>query len=209
MRWLLALLAMTLLGLNITACGGAGKGGKTSSDAPSNVAATGDATAASSTERQFKRDTDKDNDNPTDSYYDDDDNPILHYGQAANVSEARVISKVIGRYYTAAAAANGAAVCSLLNSVVAGSIVEEYGQGPGRSGPPGKTCATVVSRLFKRSHRELADELSTLEVTSVRVEGQRGWALLRFGSSRAPGRMLTHREGSVWKIGQLLRSGMP
>jgi hypothetical protein len=214
MRWLLALLAVMLVGPSVVACGGAGTGSTSFSNAPSHVAATGGATTTTasgiaSTGVESKRDRDNDDDNPTNGYYDDDDNAILHYGRAASAADKRAVASVIKRYYTAAVAADGATACSLINSVIAESVVEDYGQATGPQSLRGRTCATVMSMLFKQRHGQVAAELPTLEVTSVRVEDNRGWALLGFGPAKPPGRILIHRDGAAWRVGELLRTEMP
>jgi hypothetical protein len=209
MKRLLALLVMAQLGLGVAACGGKGKGASSS-----NVTATGGAAAATAsttapTEGESKLDKDKDNDNPTNSYYDADDEPILHYGRATSAPEEREVAAVVMRYYKAAVADDGATVCSLLYSALAESVPEEYGEAPGPPALRGKTCPVVMSKLVRQHHRQLAAELLKLEVTGARAEGDRGWALLSFGPAKPPGRVLLQREGAAWRIAELQRTEMP
>jgi hypothetical protein len=65
-----------------------------------------------------------------------------------------------------------------------------------------------MSKLFRQHRRELADKSATLEVTSVRVQGSHGVALLRFGTTTER-RVLVQREGGTWKMGVLLDIGVP
>jgi hypothetical protein len=196
---------LTMMSLSFAACGGAGK-----ATAPWNVAVTGGKTATTaqgtSAIGESKTDRDNDNDNPTSSYYDSDDNAILDYGQSANAGDKRAVTATVKRYYRTASAADGAAACSLIRSTVAESAAESYGE---TDAPAGKTCADVMSKLFRKRHRQLAAELAALRVTAVRIEGDRGWALLSFGTAKPPGRILMHREGAVWKVGEPVRVEMP
>jgi hypothetical protein len=211
MRLLFALLAIALFGVGAVACGSASKGTRSTPRVASDPAANGATTkvASSATLSQSQSplptDNDYDNDNPSNSHYDQDDNAVLYFGHATSAAEARAIMALVKRYYAAAVASDGATACSLIYSIVAESVPEGYGQLPALRG---KTCAVVVSKLFKKHHRELVAEVAGLEVTHVRVEGDRGLALLRF-RTMPERRVLVHREHGVWKMGVLLDIGVP
>jgi hypothetical protein len=202
MRSLLTLPSIALLGLGVGACGDAGKGTDSASGSPSSAAAT---VATTRAEPRLPTDSDEDNDNPGGSRYDADDSPVLRFGQAANHAEERAIASLVRRYYAAGAAGDGASACSLLYPLLAESVAEEYAQSLGLRG---KTCAQVLSKLFKRRHRELAGDVAALALTVVRVGGDRGLALVRFGATRER-RVLLRRERGAWKMDVLLDVGVP
>jgi hypothetical protein len=209
MRLLLVLVTIALLGVDMSACGGAGKGARSASQASADTVASGattrTASAAKPTQSHFPTDSDEDNDNPGNSRYDNDDNPVLYFGRSANAADGRAIAGLVKRYYAAGAASDGARACPLIYSVVAESVAEEYGQSPALRG---STCAVVMSKLFKQRHRELAADVTGLEVILMRVSGNRGVALLRFGTTRER-RVFLKREGGVWKMNVLLDVGVP
>jgi hypothetical protein len=204
MRSLLTLPSIALLGLGVGACGNTGRGTGSAPGSSSNVA-TRTAVAAKQTQSRLPTDSDNDNDNPGKSRYDGDDGPVLHFGHAASAAEERAVAALVKRYYAAGAAGDGATACSLIDSLLAESVVEEYAQSPALRG---KTCAEVLSKLFRRRHRELAGDIATLKPTVVRVSGDRGLALVRFGATRER-RLLLRRERGAWKMDVLLDVGVP
>lgn len=210
MRWLLTLITTTLLGACATACGGAEKTIRPASTGSSGAAASPGAPAkvASGSATEPKRDSDGDNDNPGNSYYDRDDAEVLSYGAPARPSDMRQVATLVKRYYMAGVAGDGAAGCTLMYSIFAESIVDDAGQGAGPSAPGGRTCAEVISRLFKRERRRMAAALAKLRVVWVRVVGNRGFALL--GSGARPERYLQiHRESGGWRVEALVDEGLP
>jgi hypothetical protein len=179
MKQLLALLAIALLGLSLSACGG-------SSATHSSSAATA----------AVKKDRDDDGDN------NDDDNKVLFYGHAPSLTERQSIVALVTAYYAAAAAEDGAKACTLLMPFVAESVVEDISHGPGLSG---KTCATVMSKLFKSKHTLLAGENASLKFYTVRVNGGKGLTVLSFSNLPEVRQLAERRDSSgEWKVLQLL-----
>jgi hypothetical protein len=207
MRPLLTLLVVTLLGAGVSACGGSGKSASSAFNESSSAVANGGAMAsagksATRSPGGLHVDGDNDDDNPTKSLRDKDDRPPLPGSRPASAAERRVIARLVTGYYAAAAAADGVAACSRLYSIIAKAVPEDYGRPPGPPALRGKTCAVVMSKLFKVRRRELEAKSATLEVKSVRVRGDRAVALLRFG--KAPERrVLLRREFGVWKMTEL------
>jgi hypothetical protein len=232
MRLLLALLVAVLLGLGASACGGAGTRSVSASGSSSGLASvslaslhsrsgvtpsTGrlrgdedddDTSEIDNPSTPFDSDADKDNDardNAGRGYYDGDDGVVRGYGHAAGGADSRAIAALVERYWAAAAVQDGAAGCALLSSARAGSLPEDYGP----SYLPGaRTCAAVLTVVFRRLHSPLAGSLGSLEVTEVRVEGGHAEALL--GSARMPaGVVEAGREGGAWKLDQVLPTQLP
>jgi hypothetical protein len=139
----------------------------------------------------------------------DDDNgkDDIAWGRAASAADRRAVTSVVKSYYAAAAAGDAVRACSLMYSIFAEEIPEEYGESP--PGPPGlhgTTCAAVLAKLFKQQHRRLVADLATLEVTRVRLKGRRGLAILHFRTA-AHREIPVHRERRAWKIDALLDGG--
>lgn len=197
--------SIALLGLGVGACGDAGKRTGSVSGSSSSAGAAATTVATARAQPRLPTDSDEDNDNPGGSRYDADDSPVLRFGHAASAAQERAIASLVKRYYAAGAAGDGASACSLLYPLLAESVVEEYAQSPGLRG---KTCAEVLSKLFKRRHRELAGDVAALKPTVVRVSGDHGLALVRFGATRER-RLLLRRERGAWKMDVLLDVGVP
>lgn len=203
MRSLFAPFVLALLSVGVCACGGSGSASHASSDATAKIVS-----GATPSQSHFPLDDDSDNDNPGKSRYDEDDSVVLDFGHAAGKAETQAITALVKRYYAAAAAGDGAAVCSLLYVLIAESVPEEYGQSPGASDPRSRTCAAVVSKLLEQRHRELVAEAAGLEVTDVRVEGSHGVVLLHFAPTPER-RVLVIREHGAWKMKVLFDVGVP
>jgi hypothetical protein len=208
MKWLLALLATMLLSGVVTACGGAGKSTSSASQASSTTAASGSTSATSAPGSYRQDDGDKDNDDsaqPSASL--NDDTPLLKaYGKAGSEADKQAVTEVVKSYYAAAVAENGAKACSLLYSTLASGLAVDPGQaGQGKGG----TCATAVSALYKSQHAQLvADDVPTMVVTTVRVKGSLGLAVLGF-KTMPRSEILLEREGGAWKVDALFNSQMP
>jgi len=112
---------------------------------------------------------------------------------------------LVQHYYAAASADDGAAACSLLTSAMASSVPEDYGQSPAPADLRGKTCAEVMSKLFRHPYHLSTADLATTRVIGVRVNGNHGFALLKSKMLRL-GEMVVEREGDLWKVGVLIGS---
>jgi hypothetical protein len=189
----------------VTACGSTNRGLPLVRQSPS--ATTVSVTTASSAAGtpRLHEDQDKDIDiHVAKGYFDADDYNTPNYPRVANMTDARAVRALVKRYVATAAANDGASACSLIYSLFAEEIPETYGLPP--TGSPalhGTTCAVVMTKLFKLHHSQLAAEAATVEVVGVRVNGNRGLALLHFRG--IPARSIdVHRERGVWKINALL-----
>ena len=150
---------------------------------------------------------DADSDYPVPGSYrlpDADDRATFDYGHTPVPAQRREISSLVERYFAAARAEDGAHACALLSPSLARSVPEDYGRG---AGPAylrgGKTCAAVMSMLFKHSHGELAEPVDIVE---VRVDGTRAQVVVSSRTLRAS-RILLHRDRRAWEVRELL--GVP
>lgn len=230
-------IAILLLGAWISACGGTGRGVRTGSPSSSGGPASGQETAPLATDAtrtaghlfgdydgddyyiqkssdldnddgHKPRDGDGDYDNRSKSYFDSDDGPVLRFGHAASTADRRAIEAVVKRYFAAAATKDGAAACSIITTPLAKSVPEDLGQPPGPAFLSGKTCAVVMSKLFKESSLQFTTYAKRLRVVGVRLDRGRGFAILGFRD--LPGRRIdVAREGGVWKIQALVDGELP
>ena len=199
MRSLPALVVVTL-SVGVYACGGTSKGAGATSPVASNASATGGSTSTVAAGGKDSNDLDHDTGG-------DDDRVVFEYGHAPTQAEAQTITAFVKRYYAAAAAADGRKACPMIYSIVAEAATEEYGRAPDPAALHGKTCAVVISKLFKE-HHELRAEVPTLNVTAVRVEGAKALVVMSFGTTPEPRIIALHREGHAWKVQDLLDGGI-
>jgi hypothetical protein len=209
---LLALLTIVLLSLGAVACGGVGKSTGSASQNSSDAFSTGDTTptTASNTKPTSSNVTPagahgKDSNDGDDDPNVDDDISIVDYGHAASGADKLAIAVLIERYYAAAAADDGAKACSQIYSVVVEMIPEDFSQAPGLGG---KTCAVVMSKVFKQRHQQMAADVAALKVTRVRVEGNKGLASTYFGKLPQP-YVMVHRDNGAWKMESLFEIVLP
>jgi hypothetical protein len=195
----LVLLAIGLLSLSATACGGSSKARSSASQVSSNAPTT-TASGTAPNGLHVKDSNDSDNDP-----YSNDDNVVLYFGHAASAADRRAVTVLVKRYYAAAAADDGARACPLIYGIIAETIPEEFARAPQLRG---KTCAAVMSKVFKQRHQQVAADIPILKVTGVRVEGKRGIALMYLGTIPELS-VFVHREGGAWKMESLFESGLP
>jgi hypothetical protein len=188
MKPLLTLLAIWLLGIGVCACGAAHKN-----------------TTASSSSASHRRDANDPDFDGNDNY---DEGEVRAVGYEAGAATKLAITGVVKRYYTAAVTGNGDRACSLLSASLAKAVPNEFRSVPTLKNL--KTCAAIVSRLYKirPQAQEVASSLATFRVTGVRLNGNYAITLLLFQPMFE--RYITmHREGGAWKITELLDSAMP
>jgi len=153
-------------------------------------------------------DRDQDSDNPGNSYFDSDDRSLRDFGRVAPPADRRAITRLVKRYFAAAAAHDGAAACAMILPALAKTAPETLGRPPGPSYARGTTCAAVISRIFIHYHRQLAAHLPTLEVSDVRVRGDSCVVVMAFKS--LPGREIRLvRERRVWRMAAWLDTELP
>ncbi|MFZ1154788.1 MAG: hypothetical protein WAN93_07785 [Solirubrobacteraceae bacterium] len=185
----LLLPVIALLGLGATACGSSKSTGSTSQavSAVSTVSGTTTTTTSSSET----------------SHPPQDDSHITTYGHEATEPDKREITQLVKSYYAAGLADDGAKACSLIYSPVAKSVPEDYGQSTTSSVLHGKTCAVVLSKVFRHLPEQSTADLATTKVTGVRLSGDNGYVQL--SSKMIPtGEMVVQRQGHVWKVGVLI-----
>jgi hypothetical protein len=222
---LLGLGAIGLLGIGAIGCGGTGSASRvagattTASIKPlppeKKLDADRDTDVGNhdldGSDKPIPREVDRDNDADSKGHtrYDSDDKKVLDFGHAVSASDRAPLTALIRRYYAAAAAQDGAKACSMLYSVYAETLPEDYGASPpGPAYARGTTCAAVMTKVFTHSHKQIVARLPKLEVSRIRIEGRHGIAILRFGAMSAQEIQL-EREGRSWKILALAGNELP
>jgi hypothetical protein len=190
---LLASLFIALLSIAVIACGG---GDKSSSSSATTAIVPGTKDAY---DGDFLTQVDK-----------DDDGEVVEYGNAANPADKLAIASFVRQFYKAADASDGTALCSLVVPSLAKQIPKEFGKA---SDPPylqGKTCAEIMTRLYRYNHRQINTEATGFKLTGARVKGDSGYALLAFTTMREPRFIFVERKGGTWKMAdELIDSHYP
>jgi hypothetical protein len=221
MKPLLALLASTLLTVGVTACGGGSEetasGPSTSASsvtstagAPATPTANGatSATPPPSSSAGTGSSSGSDSSSSASSLakrYPHGDNSIQTFGKESGEADKQAVTTVVKRYYAAVAAGDGAGACALLSSGISKSIVQSLGRSAALRE---KGCPGILSLLFKHRPGQAGASLAVVDVTGVRVKGNRGFALLR-SKTMPSGEITIYREGGAWKIGSLIGSALP
>ncbi len=174
-----------------------------SSSQMASAGSTGSATTANIVEKKSSTTVDEAG---SKGLYDGDDSAVLDFGGPASATDEQAIIHLLQGYYADAAAEDGKAACSELDSLTAESIVENYGH---TRALQGSTCTAVISKLFTQQHRQLAIDNSSLKILAVKVEGHRALAIMKVASDRAARYIPARREGRAWKIVELLDSPLP
>lgn len=213
MRPLLALLVFALLSFVSMACGSGNENTvstsrssadvATTSGAPATTTPSGTTSSGTSAGANAKTSEGPANDASDGDFLDaqdkGDDVEITQYGHRAGAKDEQAVKGFTTRYFAAAGAANGGALCALLPPASARSIATEFGKA-GETYLRGKTCAEVMSKLLQHNHRQLAIEASKFKVTSVRVNGNNAFALLAFTTMPERRYISVQREGPTWKM---------
>jgi hypothetical protein len=90
--------------------------------------------------------------------------------------------------------------------VLAELVVEEYGRAAALRG---KTCAVVLSKLFKQRLAQVRADDAMLTVSDVRVEGDHGFAMLGRPGARPKRYIGVKRERGMWRINEAVDASLP
>jgi ketosteroid isomerase-like protein len=193
MKQVCALIVVMTVGMTLGACGKASKGANIASSATVGPSASGTTSTSTTTSPHAPSAQAR---------------AITEFGHKASPADRQAITALVKRYYAAAASDDGATACSLIYSTIAESVAEDYGQAPAPASLSGNTCEVVMSKLFRQVPQQPSAVLATTEVTGVRVNGRKGYALLRSKTIPA-GDIPLQRELGTWRIGTLIGSALP
>jgi hypothetical protein len=177
------LFTLALLSVCLTACGGASSGTSASSHAS-------DSTLATNTTETAPEQSSRPPQN---------DDYISTYGHEATEPDKREITALVNSYYAAAVAGDGSRACPLIDSSLALSLPQDYGNSSGPSYMHGKTCSAVLSNMFAHLPGQTAADLASTKVTGVRLIGNHGF--VQFTSKSFPtGEIAVAKKGNAWKL---------
>jgi hypothetical protein len=201
-------LVLGVLCLGASSCGGAGDSNATSRDrASSHPRQRSDIVDYDIDDYDSKQRNDGDNDFDSrgGGLYDGDDGEVTRFGRKATPEEMSLVGAAVKRYFAAAVANDASKACSMIAPLLVKNVVKDLSR---RTGPPyghSRTCAELMSKVFKRFHAQLARYADSLSVIDLRLN--RGAGPLVFGAKGLPVRqILVVREGGVWKMNALLDS---
>lgn len=152
---------------------------------------------------------DTDGDSTGNTYYDWDDGNVLDYGHAASVADSRAIAAVIGRYYAAAAAGDGSAVCGLASSRMRRVVVDEYGHSSGLPALRGRSCRIVMGKVLADLHEQMNVDRAALHLGIVRVNGSTAEAMVGLRASWPENYLVLRHERGRWRVAELLATELP
>jgi ketosteroid isomerase-like protein len=155
--------------------------------------------------RFLHRDGDDDFDDQSRPLTVENDDQALYasYGPTAGAADTHAIVEIVKRYYAASAAGDGGSACALLSpSLVAGL-------GAGTPGRKDAVCAAELTPLLRRQRpRLMAEQVATMTVTAVHVNGDLGLAVIGF--RHAPeSTLVLAREAGKWRVDELFDSDVP
>jgi hypothetical protein len=130
---------------------------------------------------------------------DGDDYGALNFGHAATGAELRSITRLVRRYYAAAAADNGTTACSMLYPVVVREVGERFGRFESRM-----TCPELMTKLFKLRHTQIGADVKSFKEVRVRVEPPNARVVLRFSTDAVARELDLRLVGASWKVRQPL-----
>jgi hypothetical protein len=149
-------------------------------------------------------------DDDADNDHNDDEN-IPTFGHEPSGPERRAMVATLRRYYAAVVKRDGAQACAMFAKVFRKAVPIEYG----RYGAPfehGSTCAAVMSKVFDHYHRELLIQARRMKVIDARLEGEKGYVVVRPHSPCVRemcvlntrelliAKLLMQREGGSWRV---------
>jgi hypothetical protein len=209
-------MSIALTPLVAGACEAGGRGSRSASSpasspasAKKNVAARAASSGGSAADSSL-RDGDGDVDRLSMTPSDTDNDAVPEFGPPAGPADRRAMLGLIGRYYAAAAAGDGARACSMLYALTIESILEEHHHDAGPVARQRDTCRRVMSGLFRQRRRELQEDIARpYNVLSLQVQGNRGYALVRFPAKHElrEVQLRLHRDQGGWKMAVALDNG--
>jgi hypothetical protein len=218
-----ALLPAVLPCAGLVACGGVARNAPAGLRPPSNGVTQARVAAASPPDstlpaglspagrRRFEWDHDGDpgaDNNSVNAAFDRDDGEFRYYGRAAGANVRRAVTRLVARYYAAAAANDGAAACALVDAELADAFAAQRdARFPGSPAPAAGGCAAALAARFRHILGRSAADMASVRVIGVRVAGDRGLALLRLRSSQVR-YIPVGSERGAWKIEALIDSEM-
>jgi ketosteroid isomerase-like protein len=151
-------------------------------------------------------DGERDDDDPGTPHYEQDEHHrfLAQFGRSPRPTEARAITALIKRYFTAAAAGDSANACALLSTAASVALAAQHSSSTRGAG----ACAAAIAPPLAQAHQYLlTKEPTTMVVTGIYTKGDLGIAALGFRHT-PESTILIEREASAWKIGSIFDNHM-
>lgn len=129
------------------------------------------------------------------------DRSVMDFGQSAGVADVHAVTAAVKAFNQASVHRDGAALCRQVAAVVRVQVLA-IGASTSKAA---QHCPILIRRLLLEPSSQSARSLLAMRVTAVRVEGDRGFALLRqpgVGSGFLP----IARERGAWRPAALAAS---
>ncbi len=133
------------------------------------------------------------------------DNSVQNFGEEAAAAEVDAAAAVLASYLRARAGSDWARQCAYLSRPTVEPLEDLVARSPQLEG---KECETALEALVGRTPASLRANTMTDGVASLRVEGQRGFALYH-GPEGVDYFMLMLKEDGEWKVGGLAPTAFP
>ena len=125
------------------------------------------------------------------------DNSIQESGVEATAGERERAAAALHAYLDLRAAHHWAAACEYMAASLIGLLEQAVAISPRPNKPKG--CPAVLKAMSKAAPRHLLDELTAVDVGSLRLNGKRGF-LLYHGPEHKDYAMLVAKEAGGWKV---------
>jgi hypothetical protein len=217
-RRIAALLAMTLPGFGIAACGGTSgtdPGPRNSTSGSTRAAATRSAPTRTAPGPKTRGRPVGDVHDGDDAYEaksvheQNDDISIVRFGHEGSAQDKLAIAAALRSYYAAAARGDGAAACRSIVSGLAKAIPKEFLKGSSAPAASPRACAFGMSKFFARNAKQLKADAAGFGVVGVRINGDKAYALLKFKRNPEPRVFAVERERGIWKMEEFVDGEYP
>lgn len=201
-KFALLLAVSALLASGLVACGG---GDSSDSTAASTAATTPESTTGASADDNASGGGSSADDGGGDFHTPGGDNSIQDFGEEASASEFDDASTTVSAYMEARAKDDWAKQCTLL-AKAARAPLEQLATRSAQL--KGKDCAAILEALMSRAPASTRANTLTDGIGSLRVEGDRGFALYH-GPAGVDYFVPMVKEDGQWKIGAIAPSEFP
>jgi hypothetical protein len=198
---LAVVLALVALAIGLAACGG---GDDSTQSSDSSTAGTAQETTATTTTQD--RDSSSSTGEGSSSFRTPGgDNSIQNYGDEADASEVEAAAAVLAAFLQTRAKDDWAKECSYLAKSAVAPIEQLASSAPKLKG---KGCAAILAALMSRAPVSTRANPLTGGVASLRVDGDRGFALFH-GAENVDYFVPMVKEDGEWMVGALAPSPFP
>jgi hypothetical protein len=202
LKMLLALALAALLATGLSACGGSDSHGSTASSTAATTTEQTTPTGAGAGESHQPAASDE---GSASFRTPGGDNSIQEYGKEADSGEVDEATAALSAYLEARAGDDWKAMCASLAKATVAPMEQLASHTPRLKG---KGCAAVLETLMGSMPSSAQKNTLTAGIASLRVEGDRGFALYH-GAGGVDYFMPMAKEDGEWKVGAIAPSEFP